>query len=202
MFINEIFYSIQGEGRYMGTPVIFLRTQGCSLHCPWCDSANTWITGTNEYDIKKLLPDLQRAAHGKTNRIVITGGEPTEQKDLYVIARELKMEGYSLHLETNGTNYVSPGYFDHVVCSPKPGNDYKIPGGQIDELKFVIGADDDVNKIINGAVRDKWAGRIWLQPKANGQEILSTSVKACVQAAMLDPRLRVGVQLHKIIGVQ
>ena len=202
MKINEIFYSIQGEGKYMGTPVIFLRTQGCSLHCPWCDSASTWKPGTADYDIKKLLPDLQRASHGKANTIVITGGEPTEQEDLYVIARQLRLEGFQLHLETNGTHYISAGYFNHVVCSPKPGNQYRVPGGQIDELKFVIGKDDDVNKMINGAVRDKWAGRIWLQPKADGSDIPPESVQACLKAAMQDPRLRVGVQLHKIIGVQ
>ena len=31
--ISELFYSIQGEGRYMGVPSVFLRTFGCNFKC-------------------------------------------------------------------------------------------------------------------------------------------------------------------------
>jgi organic radical activating enzyme len=32
--VSELFYSIQGEGRYMGVPSVFLRTFGCNFRCP------------------------------------------------------------------------------------------------------------------------------------------------------------------------
>ena len=31
--VSELFYSIQGEGRYMGVPSVFLRTYGCNFTC-------------------------------------------------------------------------------------------------------------------------------------------------------------------------
>lgn len=206
MTINECFSSIQGEGKYMGTPVIFLRTQGCPVKCSFCDSASTWKEEDDEKDIKYILNDIQRASRGgKIKTVVITGGEPTYQNDLYVIAQQLRFEGYRLHLETSGwAPEISSGYFDHVVCSPKPALDYRIPQGQVDELKYVIGADnvDDLHHIIPGWVREKFAGRIWLQPKANGLEVPRSSIEACFNAVIRDPRLKAGIQLHKYYCVQ
>lgn len=203
MTINEIFYSIQGEGRYMGVPVVFIRVQGCSLHCPWCDSANTWGHKGLEYrsDAVQLINDINRAAKGNCKTIVITGGEPTEQKDLYRMVEELKFAGYHCHLETNGTDDIQRGYFEWVVCSPKPGNDYIVPKG-VDELKYVIGVGDDINKIISAGIRDQFKGRIWLQPKADGNKVIPENVQYCLEQVLKDSRLRLGYQFHKLVGVR
>ena len=94
--IVEIFKSIQGEGRYQGYPVTFVRTSGCNRKCSFCDTS---------YHIKnKLLPVSQIIRRIKKlglKTVVWTGGEPL----LFVekIA-EIKKEipEYSFHLETNG----------------------------------------------------------------------------------------------------
>ena len=201
MKVNEIFYSIQGEGRYLGVPAVFVRTQGCSAHCPFCDSASTWSESTVDMSIKDILLDVNRARRGDCSLIVVTGGEPTEQEDLYRFAEEALYNGYRCHLETNGSDDIIRGYFDWVVCSPKEAYKFNVPQG-IDELKYVIGAGDDINKIIPAGIRDKFRGRIWLQPKANGNNIVQENVQYCLEQVMRDPRLRLGLQYHKMIGVR
>lgn len=203
MVINDIFYSIQGEGRYAGIPAIFVRVQGCSLHCPWCDSAGTWAKAGDEKDLspRQLVARLQNSMHANCKTVIITGGEPTEQKDLYAATEELKCEGYKVHLETNGSSDIVAGYFNWVVCSPKPGLNYAIPKG-VDELKFVIEAGDDLRRIVEPAIRSKFEGRIWLQPKADGDRIIKANVDYCIAQVLRDPRLRLGFQLHKLVGVK
>lgn len=202
MNIHEIFYSIQGEGKYIGTPAVFVRTQGCSLHCPFCDSAATWPEGGRDkkYSARDILNDIQRITKNKRPIVVITGGEPTEQPDLYDVVEDIKYAGYSVHLETNGTKDVLRGYFTHVVCSPKPAANYRIAKG-CDELKYVVEKGDDLLKMISAPVREQYAGRIWLQPKAEGNKLIPVNMDYCFEQAMIDPRFRVGVQLHKIMGV-
>lgn len=201
MRVMEIFYSIQGEGKYLGVPVVFIRTSGCSLKCPFCDTKASWEEKGQDVDADYILRDIMRANQGRTSTIVITGGEPTEQPDLYTIVERLKYEQFNVHLETNGTNDIMRGYFTHVACSPKPGTGFQVPKG-VDELKYVVGVDDDLNKMIPGPVRTQFAGRIWLQPRANNEAVPSANVQYCIKQALLDPRLRVGIQYHKYIGVQ
>lgn len=205
MNVLEVFYSIQGEGKYIGKPVIFVRTAGCSLKCPFCDTADSWMfPDDNGVNIKHLLPDIMRASN-TCKTVVITGGEPTEQRDLYQIAEELKFNGYDVHLETNGTNDVIRGYFTHVVCSPKPGTGFRVAKGA-DELKYIISAkepDFKLEKMIPANIRDQFRGRIWLQPMdEKDPEQLERNTKKCLEMALKDPRLRVGIQLHKVYGVQ
>lgn len=202
MRVEEVFYSIQGEGRWLGMPVIFIRTQGCSLHCPFCDQKTSWKSDDagQEYD-KMQLVQLCKALKPTCDTVVITGGEPTEQPDLYEVTEWLKSERYNVHLETNGTSDILRGYFSWVVCSPKAGAGYRIASGA-DELKYVIGEGDDINAIIPAHIREMYKGRIWLQPKADGNDVLLSSVEWCKKIVLKDPRLRMGVQLHKLINVR
>ncbi|MBR5680515.1 MAG: 7-carboxy-7-deazaguanine synthase QueE, partial [Clostridia bacterium] len=70
--VNEIFYSIQGEGRFAGTPAVFVRFSGCNLSCPWCDTAHArgveMTAGELEDAVGKLLKDHEGAI------VVLTGG--------------------------------------------------------------------------------------------------------------------------------
>ncbi|MBR4307755.1 MAG: 7-carboxy-7-deazaguanine synthase QueE, partial [Bacteroidaceae bacterium] len=73
MRVNETFLSLQGEGRFTGTPVFFLRLSGCNLQCPFCD--------TNHQGYKEMSEDeiVQEASQYEPRHIVITGGEPAMQ---------------------------------------------------------------------------------------------------------------------------
>lgn len=111
--INEIFYSIQGEGRWAGRPAIFIRFSGCNLKCPFCDTDFKKFEEMGEIDV---LQRVQEVSEG-CKFIVFTGGEPTLQLDENLTTL-LHKWGYYLSMETNGT-YKVPGGIDWVTCSPK-----------------------------------------------------------------------------------
>lgn len=188
----------------MGIPVIFVRTAGCPVKCSFCDTDWTKVN----YDFQEpsdLIQELGRSRYAKYRRIVITGGEPMIQPDIYRFVEELKFEGYSIDLETSGYSDIQRGYFSHVVCSPKPNLKYKVPSGPIDELKYVVNEEfvKNINKYVPAAIRDQFNERIWLQPMDEGSlESIKANWKRCYELSMIDPRFRVGLQMHKFLGVQ
>ena len=88
--VNEIFYSIQGEGTLAGLPSLFIRLSGCPLRCKWCDTKYAWdIDSGRDYTVEQILAEIQNC---KTNFVVITGGEPMINKNLSVLCKALKQE--------------------------------------------------------------------------------------------------------------
>jgi 7-carboxy-7-deazaguanine synthase len=77
MKVNEIFYSIQGEGTLVGVPSIFLRLTGCNLRCSFCDTTYAYEQGT-EMSIQEILDEIKKFA---CTTVCLTGGEPLLQKD-------------------------------------------------------------------------------------------------------------------------
>ena len=99
--VNEIFYSIQGEGIQIGIPTIFIRTQGCNLSCRWCDTvyARDFENGKN-MEISEIM---RKVKNYPTKYVCITGGEPLLQKNVKVLINRLLKLGYNVSLETNGS---------------------------------------------------------------------------------------------------
>ena len=119
MRISEIFYSIQGEGRLLGIPSVFIRTSGCNLRCVWCDTPYTsWKPEGKDWSIEKILRQIE----GYPSRhIVITGGEPLLAPDIETLTYQLKSRGAHVTIETAAT------IFKNVTCdlasmSPKLSN--------------------------------------------------------------------------------
>lgn len=103
--INEIFESIQGEGKYLGANQIFVRFAKCNLHCKFCD---TQFGNGNDYDVKALMKEILDFDLSKVHSISFTGGEPLMYVDfLDEFLEKFKpiKEKYNLkiYLETNGT---------------------------------------------------------------------------------------------------
>lgn len=200
MIINEIFTSIQGEGSWIGRRVTFIRLQGCSLHCPWCDSASTW----SKQGFCVSIEDAVRQVD--TQAVVITGGEPTEQEaELKMLIKELKQRGHEVALESNGTceHYAELGA-DWVVVSPKPGAMYCVFTEGVNELKYVVTKEFNDAVAIPNTIRAKFDGHIWLQPcdYANDEEATKQMYKKAMELVAKDSRLRCGIQLHKIYNVR
>lgn len=101
--ISEIFRSLQGEGRYTGTPTSFVRLTGCPLRCSWCDTSYAFHGG-RWMDFRDIAAAL---AEHKANHVCVTGGEPLVQPDCSVLMEQLCDMGYAVSLETSGAMDVS-----------------------------------------------------------------------------------------------
>jgi len=117
--ISEIFYSIQGEGRLIGTPSVFIRTSGCNLRCVWCDTPYTsWNPEGEDWTIKEVLREVRKYS---ARHIVITGGEPLLAAEIQELAAALKRAGAHITIETAATIF-KPVACDLVSLSPKLAN--------------------------------------------------------------------------------
>ena len=193
--INEIFYSLQGEGYYTGRPAVFIRFAGCNLRCPFCDtdfSKGRAMTATEIAKAVRILHTNPRPF------IVLTGGEPTLQVDgeLLSALRELSA---TIAMETNGTRPVPDG-IDFVTCSPKCDfvNDYPVIP-RANEVKVVYDGEHLPDKWIERIVADYY----YLQPCDTGdpeknRAIQQETVAYCLQ----HPRWRLSLQTQKILNVK
>ena len=119
MRISEIFYSIQGEGRLIGTPSVFIRTSGCNLRCVWCDTPYTsWNPEGEDWTIKEVLREVRKYS---ARHIVITGGEPLLAAEIQELAAALKRAVAHITIETAATIF-KPVACDLVSLSPKLAN--------------------------------------------------------------------------------
>jgi len=106
--VNEIFCSLQGEGKSVGLPTIFIRLNGCNLKlgCKWCDTKYANGEDFEELSIKDIMIAVRKEAvrNSTVRYICITGGEPLYQKkELRTLVDSLYSEGYHIEIETNGT---------------------------------------------------------------------------------------------------
>jgi len=102
--INELFYSIQGEGTLAGVPSVFVRTSGCNLRCWFCDSYHTSWEPTHAWmDIDEIVDSV--ASHDQCEHVVVTGGEPMIHDEVEHLLTGLSDAGYHTTVETNGTIY-------------------------------------------------------------------------------------------------
>lgn len=98
--IAECFFSIQGEGITAGVPAVFVRLQGCSVGCQWCDTKYSWDpTGGQEVSLEALVED---ATAFPCRRVVVTGGEPLESSLFAPLVEALKARGFTIEVETSG----------------------------------------------------------------------------------------------------
>jgi 7-carboxy-7-deazaguanine synthase len=99
MKINEIYYSIQGEGNWAGYPNIFIRTSGCNLRCSYCDTKYAY----NNYKEIKIKNIIKIISQYNCDKICITGGEPLLQNDVNLLVDSLIKKKYKISIETNGS---------------------------------------------------------------------------------------------------
>lgn len=178
--VNEIFYSLQGEGYYTGTPAVFLRLSGCNRACSFCDTDHASGTAMTAEEITREV------AKYPGRHLVITGGEPTLQLDSDLL-RALKAEKFYVQIETNGSLPVPPEV-DWVTCSPKDA-----PWGidRIDELKIVYQGQN-----VEETADLLPARHLFLQP-CSGLNIAET-----IDYIEKHPRWRLSLQTHKLINIQ
>jgi len=177
--INEIFYSLQGEGFHTGTPALFIRFSGCNLKCSFCDTKHEEGEWMSDEDI------VAKAKECPAKMVVLTGGEPSLWID-EAFVEKLHQAGKYVCIETNGTHPI-PDSVDWITCSPK-GTPVVLT--RIDEVKVVYTGDEDVEPYLTLPAQVHF-----LQPCSckNTQEVV-----AYIQE---HPQWRLSLQTHKWIGI-
>lgn len=190
MKVNEIFYSLQGEGHFTGTPAVFVRFSGCNLSCGFCDTSHEAYTEMSEDEILDVVNSFP------SRHVVLTGGEPTLQLTATLIGK-LHDAGVFVQIETNGTHDVPEEWgVDWVTCSPKTG---RVLLSRINELKVIYHGTGQDMSCYDAFDADVYS----LQPCDTGdatrnKHILEDAVGYC----LAHPKWRLSLQTHKIIDIR
>lgn len=216
MKVNEIFYSLQGEGAFIGTPSIFVRVAGCNFKCKWCDTKDSWDKhGGENFSSFDLLQKIEKIP---CKHIIITGGEPTMQGDLISIVQLFNKLKYKVHIETNGSFYEKKLIgISHITVSPKL--DELTPeyiknivkyNHQVD-YKFVVDVNpkryENFSRVIEFITNNQLTN-IYLQPMNHDFEVQTLLNKHRIltewvmKVNQVVPDVRVLPQLHRLVGIK
>lgn len=195
--INEIFYSLQGEGHHAGCPSVFVRFSGCNMKCSFCDTKHGEGVAMSDDDIVRAV----KLYHA--DWIVLTGGEPSLWIDSEFVRLLKRATGKKVAIETNGSMPL-PEEIDWVTVSPKCGmegaGDYEIRVKDADEVKVI-----DVAQDLEGYFSLPCVGEntlMYLQPcfVDDAEQCLQNRLRT-VRRVLADPRWTLSVQLHRFLGI-
>ncbi len=200
--VNEIYYSLQGEGRWVGTPAVIIRFQYCNIGCSWCDTRFAWdnigIDEANLYPPERLALQARVVVPDEVfnllpPHIVLTGGEPMLHQDrLPHLIVQLKRIGFSFfEIETNGVISPNTKLLDMISwwnCSPKLSNSQIQREKRINpvairtlsstgraDFKFVVRSLEDVEELETEYGSFIYPEQVWLMAEGSSrQEQLNT----------------------------
>lgn len=193
--VNEVFYSIQGEGRYAGTPSVFVRLAGCNLQCRVeshgfdCDTEFHASRPMRAHEIRELAEKVG----GPCRRVIFTGGEPLLQLDENLLEA---FDGWGTALETNGTLplenlLVRVGW---IVCSPKVA-EHALRLETCHELRYVRTYGQPIPRPrLQAETR-------FISPAFDGGGLTRETLDWCLSLVKENPEWSLSLQLHKLIGV-
>jgi 7-carboxy-7-deazaguanine synthase len=206
--INEIYFTIQGECGWMGTPTVFVRTSHCPLRCSWCDSQYTFKEGT-----PRATDDVVAQVKSfPTKHVCLTGGEPLAQAESFRLIERLARDGYTVEVETAGSEDVSPinRLPPRLRALVTINLDVKCPGSAMtnfnrwenldelrpqDQLKFVLADRGDYDYAKDVLAKHAIPCTAWLHPA--WKKLEPSRIAEWVKADGLN--VRVGIQLHKYL---
>ena len=196
MRVNEIFYSLQGEGYYSGTPAVFVRLSGCNLRCPFCDTQHETGTVMSETEV------VEAVKRYPARHVVITGGEPSLQLTASLVDA-LHAAGRYVAVETNGTQPL-PVNVDWVTLSPKSafvdGAEVVLP--HADEVKVIYDGIHDPERQLS-TFHSPLSTLLFLQPCDTGDAARNRQITdATVEYIKCHPEWRLSLQIHKILNIQ
>ncbi len=197
--INEIFYSLQGEGFHTGRAAVFVRFSGCNLRCNFCDTQHEPFTTMTTTEICDVINQYPNDAI-----IVLTGGEPSLFIDEQFI-ETLKNGGTTkryITIETNGTHLL-PKNIDWVTLSPKVG----FPGGSQTMNDIVLTHCDELKVVNCGQDFSQYdhiqANHRFIQPcYLPDNEAREANLRNCIEFVKRHPSWRLSLQTHRMINIQ
>jgi organic radical activating enzyme len=216
--VNNIFYSLQGEGRHTGRAAVFVRFAGCNLSCPFCDTEFDTFLDMSGDDI------MQAILHYPTRFAVLTGGEPTLQADGALVDL-LHSHGYTVAMESNGT-HPAPAAIDWLTVSPKStgGRWKEVAASRMpNELKVIFDEDTAPEAYLSGLdiaslhlphrrneinedellTLNSSLLTLSLQPCDTGDAKRNARItRLCVDYVKKHPHWSLSLQTHKLIGIE
>ncbi|MGX9120946.1 7-carboxy-7-deazaguanine synthase [Mesorhizobium sp. BHbsci] len=206
--VKEIFYTLQGEGRNVGRAAVFCRFAGCNLWsgreadrasaiCKFCDTDFVGTKGSaggrfaTAMGLASAVERAWRGSGGRERIVVLTGGEPLLQVDEELI-EALHASGFEIAAETNGTIHP-PASIDWLCVSPKAGAPLVVRAG--DELKLIYPQLNAEPECFEGLAFD----HLLLQPMDGPERDANTA--AAVAYCLANPRWRLSLQTHKLLGI-
>ncbi len=213
--VKELFLTLQGEGAQTGKAAVFCRFSGCNLWsgreedrvnaiCQFCDTDFVGADGDGggKFETAELLADSINHAWGlgdPTHKyVVFTGGEPLLQLDSLLI-KALKLKGFKIGIETNGTIRAPEG-IDWICVSPKFGSELVQLQG--DEIKLVIpqvGHAENLNKVLSRFEKMSFTHH-FLQ--AMDAPNLAANRELAIKICQSRPLWRLSTQTHKLLGIR
>ncbi len=208
--VNEIFYSLQGEGYHAGRAAVFCRFSGCNLWtgkdadrtkaiCKFCDT--NFITAAKSGGVFDTASELVSAIlsyfpdytkQGYKPYVILTGGEPALQITQELIST-LHESGLEVGIETNGTMAL-PEEIDWITVSPKAGTKLTVTTGN--ELKLVWPQEN----ISLSDFEELNFKHFYIQPKDGADS--SASTQLAIKTCLTNPVWKLSLQTHKLIGIQ
>ena len=190
--VNEIFYSLQGEGGRQGEASIFIRLSGCNLSCEFCD---TDFNEGKEIGVEQIISVIKQYP---CRWIVWTGGEPTLQLNDAILTY-FKQKGYLQAIESNG-HYSLSSLLDYTVISPKGDTTYaKTINAKTDEIRLPVQSGDSI-PAIQVLPQSRY---YFLSPVfRSNQTETQANIDYCVEQIKKNPVWRLSLQIHKLIGIE
>lgn len=210
LWIQEVFYTLQGEGPFSGQPAVFVRLAGCNLRCFWCDTdfeSSVWRPALGE-----LMERIEQVRIPVCDLVVLTGGEPMRQ-NVVPLVEALLSRGLRVQIETNGTLWLELPQHPRlsIVCSPKTARLHPRLEGRIAAYKYVVAdgdtADDDGLPIHSTQeagqpqrlARPRPDVPVYVMPRDGDQS--SQNVQAAVASAREHGHW-LTLQTHKVVGIR
>ena len=214
--VNDIFYSLQGEGHNTGRAAVFIRFAGCNLRCPFCDTEFDSYREMSDEEILTVVSDFRLQTTDCRPQttdyrllVVLTGGEPTLQVDAAFVDL-LHEHGYEVAMESNGTR-PAPRNLDWLTVSPKvlggetfSGERSEVRGERLpDELKVIFDENTDPEAYLPSPTTHHPSPikHLYLQPCDTGDAQRNADITArCIDYIKHHPWWRLSLQTHKLIG--
>lgn len=225
--LQEIFYTIQGEGPFAGTPAVFVRLAGCNLACTFCDTdfeSNIDNKVGVNYIVQSVLSlfavPMQYMHYDKSKRLVVlTGGEPMRQNIVPLLRELIRVHGFQVQIETAGTVWPEGLVMEEfdgdlsIVCSPKTGKLHQNIMSFCEDYKYIISAEDPGSESDGLPIRSTQGNSdnllfrpfitdtVWLQAMDEQDEDKNRTNLDEVVRRCMKYGYRLSLQQHKILGL-
>lgn len=193
--VMEEFYTLQGEGKHMGSAAYFVRVGGCDVGCTWCDTKESW--DAKLFPPVDVDPIIKRVSATPAKTIVVTGGEPSRYP-LGYFTEKLRENGVSTMIETAGVQPLE-GIWDWICLSPKK---YSPPHASLypraNELKVIIQNTGDLEWAEKNAELVSENCALYLQPEWSKKDEI---IDQLTDYVMKNPKWKISLQSHKFMNI-